>query len=216
MKKNRRKIPSIDTENPIIVLAGYPNTGKTTILSRITSSKPKIAGYAFTTQDLNMGKMNYKFFELQVMDTPGLLDREKNKMNEIERKAAAALKYIASIILFVIDASKSSGYEFEKQMHLLKETKNAFPRIPMIVLLNKTDLAEKKEIEEKKEKIREFEKEINEEKTRKIRRENEETKRNGKEIQKTIIPLIECGKGNEKELIEKLKKELDELKLKFK
>jgi nucleolar GTP-binding protein len=185
-EKNRRKLPVIDLENPVIVLAGYPNTGKTTILSRITKSKPKIAHYPFTTQNLNMGKMNYRFFELQILDTPGLLDREKEKMNEIEKKALAALKYIASVILFVIDASKTSGYAFEKQIHLLKETKKAFPKIPLIVLLNKTDIAEKKEILERK-----------------------------KELKKMKLHLIETGKGTEKKLVKKLNKEFDGLKLEF-
>ncbi|MDO8641828.1 MAG: GTPase, partial [Nitrosarchaeum sp.] len=54
------KIPVVG-DYPTIILAGFPNTGKTTILSRLTDSKPKIAAYAFTTQDLMLGYLEIKY-----------------------------------------------------------------------------------------------------------------------------------------------------------
>jgi nucleolar GTP-binding protein len=180
-----KKYPKLDLQNPVAILVGYPNTGKSSILSRITSAKPKIAEYAFTTKNINMGKMPYKFFELQFLDTPGILDRPQKKRNSVERKAVAALNYLASIVFYVMDASLSSGFPHEKQIDLLKETKELFPKTPLLILLNKTDITPEKELKERKKELEEF-------------------------------TVIECGKGTEKELKEKIKEWLNSLNLKFK
>lgn len=184
-KRELKKYPKIDLENPTAILVGYPNTGKSTILSRITTAKPKIAEYAFTTKNINLGKMNYKFFELQFLDTPGILDRTQEKRNSVEKKAVAALNHLASIVIYVMDASLSSGFSHKKQMDLLNETKKTFSKKPLLVLLNKCDIAENKEINERKKELKEF-------------------------------TVIECSKGKETELKEKLKEWLNELKLEFK
>ncbi len=155
-KRELKKYPRIDEENPIVILVGYPNTGKSTILKRLTTSKPKIAEYAFTTKNINLGKMSYKFFKLQFLDTPGILDRPSEKRNSVEKKAVAALKHLASIVIYVMDASLSSGFSHEKQLKLLKETKKQFPNTPLLVLLNKCDIATRKEIKERQKELEEF------------------------------------------------------------
>jgi len=145
-----RELPAIDFSLPTIILAGYPNTGKTTLLERLTGSKPKIAAYPFTTKGLKIGYFEEKYFKFQVIDTPGLLDKEMSKRNEIERKAIAALKHLANAIVFVVDPTLRAGFPLEKQAALLEEIKRNFKE-PLLVVLNKADVASKEELEKGKE-----------------------------------------------------------------
>ncbi len=128
LKEDSKKlieIPSIDFEAPTAVLAGFPNVGKTTLLKRLTGSKARIAPYAFTTRQINSGFFEHKYIKVQVLDTPGLLDREKH--NEIEKKAMIAVNHLASAIVFVLDPTLMSGYKLEEQLSLLGHIKTGFP-----------------------------------------------------------------------------------------
>ena len=138
------KIPNIKEEKAII-LAGFPNTGKTTILSRLTKSRPKIAAYAFTTKDLMIGYFEERFSRILIIDTPGLLDKEKEKRNKIEQKTINALKHLAKAIFFVIDPTEQCGFSLEKQLELLGQLKEF--GVPIIAIVNKTDIASKKQID---------------------------------------------------------------------
>ena len=135
-----REVPDIRTDIPTLVLAGYPNTGKTTMLGRLTGSKAQIASYPFTTKSLQLGYFQLKYHEVQVMDTPGLLDRPGEMRNQIEKKALAALNHLATAILFIVDPTETSGYEIEKQFALYEDLRTKFS-IPFIIVINKCDIA---------------------------------------------------------------------------
>lgn len=139
-------IPKLRLDCLTVILAGFPNTGKTTILSRLTKSKPKIATYPFTTKGLNFGYMPVGYRDIQVIDSPGLLDREMEERNVIERKAIAALKHLAEIVVFVVDPTENCGYALEKQLNLLEEIRKFFKN-KIIVVVNKADIATKEELE---------------------------------------------------------------------
>lgn len=134
-----RKLPEIG-EGPAIVVAGYPNVGKSSFVALVSSAHPEIAAYPFTTKGLAVGHFERNRMRYQIIDTPGLLDRPLEERNEIELQAISALKHVGKVMLFIIDPSETCGYTLDKQMHLLEGIKKEFG-IPMIVVANKTDIS---------------------------------------------------------------------------
>ena len=151
-RKIMRTYPNIKPL-PTIAIAGFPNVGKTTLLKAITKSEPKIASYPFTTQKLMLGYLTYKNQEIQFIDTPGLLDRPLEKRNPVELQAILALKYLTKTIIFIFDSSEIA-YPVDKQIKLLSQINKAFKDIPIVVALNKVDIADKKTIEEIRTKLK--------------------------------------------------------------
>ena len=131
-----------------IVIAGYPNVGKSSLLKQVSSAKPMIAQYPFTTKEIHVGHIEFtdKFIKsrIQIIDTPGLLDRAFSKRNEIEKQAIAALKYIADIIVFIIDPTETCGYSLEEQEGLLNNVKKIFKDKKIIIVENKSDMIHSK------------------------------------------------------------------------
>jgi len=143
--KRLKEIPEINFKVPTMVLSGFPNVGKTTLLQRLTSSKAKISPYQFTTKQINLGYYEIKYQKIQIMDTPGLLDRKE--LNGIERKAVAAIEHLAKLIVFVIDPTLECGFPLEEQIKLLNHIKKQFPKTELLIVINKTDKATKTEID---------------------------------------------------------------------
>jgi nucleolar GTP-binding protein len=106
----------------------------------VSTARPEIAAYPFTTKGLAVGHFEKNKIRYQIIDTPGLLDRPLEERNEIELQAISALRHVGKVMLFIIDPSETCGYTLEKQMHLLEEIKKEFG-IPMIVAANKTDIS---------------------------------------------------------------------------
>jgi len=139
-RKKLREMPTIDPEVPIIIIAGYPNVGKSSFLAGITGARPEIARYPFTTKGVSLGHFTRDHQRYQVLDTPGLLDRPLEEKNTIERQTIAALSHLPAVVLFILDPSEHCGYPLASQLHLA-ETLAAWIKHPMLVAVNKADLA---------------------------------------------------------------------------
>jgi len=147
-----KQIPPINLTMPNVVVAGYPNVGKSTLVGQISSAKPMISSYPFTTKQIFIGvykdDLCSEFF--QVIDTPGILDRPMEKRNKIEKQAILALNTIATLVLFVFDPTPTSGYSVDSQIQLFNEIKEKFLqniRIPLKIIINKIDFATDEEID---------------------------------------------------------------------
>lgn len=139
-RKTMRKFPALKTGMYTVTLCGFPNVGKTTILTLLTEADPAIQSYPFTTKSLNMGYRTINSHTLQVIDTPGALDRPFSVMNAIEKQAVLALTYATHDALFVIDPTESCGYPLEKQVNLYNHFKAQFPQVDFLLIVNKKDL----------------------------------------------------------------------------
>ena len=156
-----REIPSIDYTMPCVVVAGYPNVGKSSLVKNIsTNKKIEVQEYPFTTKNLILGhleiKREFDDIKIQIMDTPGILDRPMQNRNNIELQAILALRHISDLIIFVFDPTPASGYEINSQIELYNEVKNYFSKEKtdnILIIFNKMDLAKPEEINYLKEKL---------------------------------------------------------------
>ncbi len=134
-------------------LVGFPNAGKSTLLSVITAAKPKIADYPFTTLKPNLGIVNYRDFKSFVIaDIPGIIEGAAEGkglghrfLRHIERN---------STLLFLI-AANSENIKKEYEI-LLNELKLHNPELldkSRLLAVTKTDLVEEKELTKIKKKL---------------------------------------------------------------
>lgn len=136
-------------------LVGFPNAGKSTLISALAYVKVKIAPYPFTTLKPNLGYIEYEdFSRVCIADIPGIIEgAHRNRglgfefLRHIER---------TKLLLFVLDASGIDGRNPSEDYSILRKEIEAYsPEMlsrPFLVVLNKIDA------EESKENIREFHK----------------------------------------------------------
>jgi nucleolar GTP-binding protein len=140
-----RVLPTVSPDYATVVLAGFPNVGKSSLLAQWTKAKPEIANYSFTTKQAEVGHFQVADHEgvktqYQVVDTPGLLDRPDEDRNIVEKQAIVALRHAADAVIFLIDASQTSGWSLEQQEKLLAQTMEEMAGIPIIVAESKVDI----------------------------------------------------------------------------
>lgn len=141
-----KALPTVSPDYATVVIAGYPNVGKTSLLRAWTESKAEINQYAFTTKHAEVGHFEFErvpgiMEKVQVVDTPGLLDRPDDKRNDVERQALVALRLAADAVLFIVDPSEACGYPLAKQQALLKQVQSEMAGLPMLVAHSKCDMA---------------------------------------------------------------------------
>ncbi|MBI1973246.1 50S ribosome-binding GTPase [Candidatus Micrarchaeota archaeon] len=140
LREEEKKLPRLRKDIPAVLIVGCPNVGKSQLLKQLTGSGVMVAPYPFTTKQILVGVARNGHDEVQLIDTPGLLDRPADKRNKIEARAITALKFLSSRVLFVLDASETCGYTLDEQLHLLDGIKEEFN--PRVFLVNaKADLA---------------------------------------------------------------------------
>uniref|UniRef100_F6WS50 GTP-binding protein 10 n=1 Tax=Ciona intestinalis TaxID=7719 RepID=F6WS50_CIOIN len=128
---------------------GFPNAGKSTLLSRISKAKPKIASYPFTTITPQIGVLEYPDFrKIQLADLPGLV--EGAYLNK--GRGHSFLKHIerTKLLLFVVDISGfqlSTKHQFRnafETVQLLTQELSSYDGTltnkPSILAVNKMDL----------------------------------------------------------------------------
>jgi len=127
-------------------LVGFPNAGKSTLLSVITSAKPKIANYAFTTLEPNLGIVRYYDNRSFVMaDIPGIIEGA----HEGKGIGMRFLRHIErnSVLLFMVAADEPDVNKVYKI--LLNELEQYNPELLVkdrVLAITKTDLADSKQI----------------------------------------------------------------------
>jgi nucleolar GTP-binding protein len=142
-----KNLPTIEAEDPTVVVAGYPNVGKSSFVNAVSSANIATAAYPFTTKGIRVGHFEADRIRWQIVDTPGLLDRPADERNEIENQAVSALAHAGDVILLFLDPSGTCGYPLEDQRALRAEVAEQFPDVPLVTVCNKTDLSDDVEVD---------------------------------------------------------------------
>lgn len=131
--------PRLDPDAPTLVVAGFPNVGKSSLVGRLSSAHPKIADYPFTTLAIAVGHADLGFDRWQVLDTPGVLGRS-HRANPAEAEARTAVERAASVVLFVLDPTPGADPPLEEQEQLLARWKIELPGRPILEVETKADV----------------------------------------------------------------------------
>jgi nucleolar GTP-binding protein len=139
-RRRLSSVPLIDLAAPTVVVAGMANVGKSQFVAAVSTAKPKVAQYPFTTKEISLGHTERGHLRIQVIDTPGLLDRPAEKRNPIEQQAASALKNLAKLVIFLYDPTETCGFTMHEQTHLFARLREEFPDVRFVEVENKVDL----------------------------------------------------------------------------
>ncbi len=123
-------------------LVGFPNVGKSTLLSVLTSAKPKIANYHFTTLSPNLGVVKLYDKSIVLADIPGLIEGA----SEGAGLGHSFLRHIERVrlIVHIVDISGSEGRDpvedYNKINHELAGYSQKLADLPQLVVANKCDM----------------------------------------------------------------------------
>ena len=129
-----------------IGIIGLPNAGKSSLLAAITNADPKIANYKFTTLNPNLGVAEYDNKEITIADIPGLIEGAHTGVG----LGIKFLKHIerCKTLLHMIDITEEN---LEKSYSQIKKELGSYNKKLLnkkeVIVLNKVDLLEKKNVE---------------------------------------------------------------------
>ena len=129
-------------------IIGMPNSGKSSLLSVLTSAKPKIANYPFTTINPNLGVSNYNNKEITLADIPGLIEGAHEGIGLGDK----FLRHIerCKSILHLIDITNDNLIEnYTKVREELSKYSSKLTKKKEIIVLNKIDMIDEQTINKK-------------------------------------------------------------------
>uniref|UniRef100_A0A0D9X4M2 OBG-type G domain-containing protein n=1 Tax=Leersia perrieri TaxID=77586 RepID=A0A0D9X4M2_9ORYZ len=142
--KTLRSMPVVDPHIPTLCLVGSPNVGKSSLVRILSSGKPEVCSYPFTTRGILMGHIVSNHERFQVTDTPGLLTRDDDERNNIEKLTLAVLSHLPIAVLYVHDLSEDCGTSVSDQYITYKHIKERFGDRLWLDVISKSDLLDKK------------------------------------------------------------------------
>ena len=157
---NRRRAPSFAEQGEVgeerylnlelklmadVALVGFPNAGKSTLISVISAAKPKIADYPFTTLVPNLGVVRFQEHEFVVADVPGLIEGASEGRGLGHRFLRHVERARVLVVLCDLSAETVEGHPPKLQEELLLRELGAYrPELvdrPRIVVGSKADVA---------------------------------------------------------------------------
>lgn len=131
-----------------IGLVGFPNAGKSTLLSAVTSARPKIANYPFTTLNPQLGVMYAHNREFVMVDLPGLIEGAHIGVGLGDRFLGHAER--TKLILHLIDGTESDwAARYKAIRHEMDSYGGGLLKKPEIVVINKIDAISEEDLNER-------------------------------------------------------------------
>jgi len=157
--KIMKRIPDLDPSLPTVVVAGPPNSGKSSLVKTFSNAKVEVASYPFTTKNITFGIMEIKrgviTKKVQLVDTPGIFDRPISEKKKEELLAINALKTIANLVIFLFDGSIEAVAGVGSQISILTEVTNSLEgRENIILAINKIDIADEEIVRKIEEEVK--------------------------------------------------------------
>ncbi len=128
-------------------LVGFPNAGKSTLLSALSEAKPKIADYPFTTLEPNLGVVKFADYRSFVMaDIPGIIE----EAHQGKGLGIQFLRHIErnNVLLFMVSAETDIQYEYKALLNELKSYRPDLLDKPRVLAITKMDLKQGFKLEE--------------------------------------------------------------------
>jgi GTP-binding protein len=125
-----------------VALVGFPNAGKSSLISRLSSARPKIANYPFTTLVPNLGVVRGKKLDFVVADIPGLIEGA----SEGKGLGIRFLKHVerCRVVLYILDLGQDEKLSLVDEYKVLRNELKKFSQEilekPYIVCVNKSDI----------------------------------------------------------------------------
>ncbi|HSS08382.1 MAG TPA: GTPase ObgE, partial [Acidimicrobiales bacterium] len=154
---NRRRAPSFAEQGEVgeerwlnielklmadVALVGFPNAGKSTLISRISAAKPKVADYPFTTLEPHLGVVRFDEHEFVVADIPGLIEgasEGRGLGHQFLRHVERARVLVVLVDLAAVDSRPPEDQE-RVLVEELRRYQPALAKRPRLVVGSKADL----------------------------------------------------------------------------
>ncbi|KAH9619033.1 hypothetical protein KSS87_014648, partial [Heliosperma pusillum] len=138
--KALRAMPVVDLETPTLCLVGAPNVGKSSLVRVLSTGRPEICNYPFTTRGILMGHITVDYQRFQVTDTPGLLKRSDEARNNLEKLTLAVLSHLPTAVVYVHDLTGECGTSASDQFVTYSEVRERFRNHLWLDVVSKGDL----------------------------------------------------------------------------
>ena len=128
-----------------IGIIGLPNAGKSSLLASVTNANPKIANYQFTTLNPNLGVASYDNKEITIADIPGLVEGA-HKGTGLGIQFLKHIERCKSLLHLIDITSEDLKKSYQQVKNELKKYSNKLTKKKELIVLNKIDLIDEKEV----------------------------------------------------------------------
>ena len=128
-----------------IGIIGLPNAGKSSLLASVTNANPKIANYQFTTLNPNLGVASYDDKEITIADIPGLVEGA-HKGTGLGIQFLKHIERCKSLLHLIDITSENLKKSYQQVKNELKKYSNKLTKKKELIVLNKIDLIDEKEV----------------------------------------------------------------------